>query len=279
MTTVAIIGGGFTGAAIAYHLAQARVAAEIIVFEPRSLLGAGLAYGGQDPTHRINVPETRMSLFPEDETHFVRWLEKSLALASDPQAMSGGQAYPRRQDFGRYVDETLRPLVAERRVRHVQQPVVSLARAAAGWRIFTRGGEARQADFVVIATTHPAPSLPRELLDLSGDPRLIANGLADDALDGIARDARLLIVGSGLTAAEKRRLVGFLAPYQTGVRGSAEPSRWSAGKELEWIELRPELVVEIDFDHVSAGRIRHGAKLRRWREDKDPRECLFEQLG
>jgi ATP-dependent DNA ligase len=84
---------------------------------------------------------------------------------------------------------------------------------------------------------------------------------------------------SGLTAKEKRRLVGFLAPYESGERGSADPSRWSAGKELEWIALRPELVVEIDFDHVSAGRIRHGAKLRRWRDDKPPLECTFEQLS
>ncbi len=90
----------------------------------------------------------------------------------------------------------------------------------------------------------------------------------------------LRVVGhcSGLTAAEKRRLVGFLAPYETGERGSADPSRWSAGRNLEWVALRPELVVEIDFDHISAGRIRHGAKLRRWREDKDPRECTFDQL-
>jgi ATP-dependent DNA ligase len=84
---------------------------------------------------------------------------------------------------------------------------------------------------------------------------------------------------SGLTASEKRRLVGFLAPYESGQRGSADPSRWSAGKELEWVALRPELVVEIDFDHVSAGRIRHGAKLRRWRDDKPPRECTFDQLS
>lgn len=90
----------------------------------------------------------------------------------------------------------------------------------------------------------------------------------------------LRVVGhcSGLKASEKRRLVGFLEPYQTGERGSADPSRWSAGKELEWIALRPELVVEIDFDHVSAGRIRHGAKLRRWRDDKAPAECTFDQL-
>jgi ATP-dependent DNA ligase len=90
----------------------------------------------------------------------------------------------------------------------------------------------------------------------------------------------LRVVGhcSGLSAKEKKRLVGFLEPYESGERGSADPSRWSSSKDLEWIGLRPELVVEIDFDHVSAGRIRHGAKLRRWREDKPPSECRYEQL-
>jgi ATP-dependent DNA ligase len=97
---------------------------------------------------------------------------------------------------------------------------------------------------------------------------------------GLYEGSELRVVGhcSGLAATEKRRLVGFLAPYETGERGTADPSRWSAGRDLEWVALRPELVVEIDFDHVSAGRIRHGAKLRRWRDDKDPRECAFEQL-
>ena len=97
---------------------------------------------------------------------------------------------------------------------------------------------------------------------------------------GLYDGEQLRVVGhcSGLSAKEKRRLVGFLEPYQSGERGSADPSRWSAGKELEWIGLRPELVVEIDFDHVSAGRIRHGARLRRWREDKPPSECRYEQL-
>ncbi|HYM45651.1 MAG TPA: ATP-dependent DNA ligase [Solirubrobacteraceae bacterium] len=97
---------------------------------------------------------------------------------------------------------------------------------------------------------------------------------------GLYDGPELRVVGhcSGLTASEKRRLVGFLAPFQTGERGSADPSRWSSGRELQWVALRPELVVEIDFDHVSAGRIRHGAKLRRWREDKPPRECTYDQL-
>jgi len=97
---------------------------------------------------------------------------------------------------------------------------------------------------------------------------------------GLYDGPELRVVGhtSGLSAAEKRRLVSFLAPYESGERGSGDPSRWTAGRDLEWVGLRPELVVEVDFDHVSAGRIRHGAKLRRWREDKDPRECLFDQL-
>ncbi|HEX5307448.1 MAG TPA: ATP-dependent DNA ligase [Solirubrobacteraceae bacterium] len=98
---------------------------------------------------------------------------------------------------------------------------------------------------------------------------------------GLYDGEQLRVVGhcSGLTAKAKRELVQALAPYETGERGSADPSRWSSGRDLEWVALRPELVVEIDFDHVSAGRIRHGAKLRRWRDDKAPGECAFDQLA
>ncbi len=106
-------------------------------------------------------------------------------------------------------------------------------------------------------------------------------GLYDPDRPGEDGEPQLRVVGhcSGLSAKEKKRLPGFLADYESGEKGSGDPSRWSAGKNLEWIGLRPELVIEIDFDHVSAGRIRHGAKLRRWREDKDPRECTFDQLA
>jgi ATP-dependent DNA ligase len=90
----------------------------------------------------------------------------------------------------------------------------------------------------------------------------------------------LQVVGhsSGFSAKQKRELPEFLAPYETGERGSGDPSRWDTGRELEWRTLRPELVAEVTFDHVSGHRIRHGAKLKRWREDKDPRECTMDQL-
>jgi ATP-dependent DNA ligase len=93
-------------------------------------------------------------------------------------------------------------------------------------------------------------------------------------------EGELHVVGhsSGLRAAEKRALVDRLAPYETGVRGHGDPSRWKSEKELEWISLRPELVVEITFDHASDGRIRHGTKILRWRDDKSPRECALAQM-
>jgi ATP-dependent DNA ligase len=83
---------------------------------------------------------------------------------------------------------------------------------------------------------------------------------------------------AGFTGRRKRELREVLAPYETGGRGSGDPSRWSAGRELEWVELRPELVAEVSYDHASGGRIRHGARLLRFRDDRDPTSCTVDQL-
>jgi ATP-dependent DNA ligase len=55
-------------------------------------------------------------------------------------------------------------------------------------------------------------------------------------------------------------------------------SRWSSGKDLSWEPLRPELVVEVAYDHMQGSRFRHTAQFRRWRTDKRPRDCTFAQL-
>ena len=55
-------------------------------------------------------------------------------------------------------------------------------------------------------------------------------------------------------------------------------SRWSQGKDLSWEPLRPELVVQVAYDHMQGGRFRHTAQFRRWRPDKRPRDCTFAQL-
>ena len=65
-----------------------------------------------------------------------------------------------------------------------------------------------------------------------------------------------------------------------GFSGNAPggPSRWSAERDTHWEPLRPALVVEVAVDHVSSNRFRHGAKLLRWRPDKSPKQCTFDQL-
>jgi ATP-dependent DNA ligase len=105
-------------------------------------------------------------------------------------------------------------------------------------------------------------------------------GTVGSLILGLYDDGQLRPIGhtSGLKAKEKKELVKTLKPYETGEKGSGDPSRWDADRELEWFSLRPELVVEITYDHTSGGRIRHGSKIVRWREDKAPRECKFDQL-
>jgi ATP-dependent DNA ligase len=90
----------------------------------------------------------------------------------------------------------------------------------------------------------------------------------------------LRIVGhtSSFRAKQKRELLELLEPHRTHERGSGEPSRWKSDEELVWEGLRPELVCEVAFDHITGWRIRHGAKFLRWRTEKEPRECLTSQL-
>jgi ATP-dependent DNA ligase len=108
-----------------------------------------------------------------------------------------------------------------------------------------------------------------------------AEGTLGSLILGAYDDAgELHVVGhtSGFKAKEKRDFLELLEPHRTHERGSGEPSRWKSDEELVWEGLRPELVVEVQFDHITGNRIRHGAKFVRWRDDKDPRECMLEQL-
>lgn len=202
--TVAIVGGGFTGAAVAYHLARAHTGARILVFEPRAHLGGGLAYDTQDSAYRINVPAGKMTLIPADEGHFARWVADGDAVAGDPEAVGpDGNLYPRRSVFGRYVEEQLAALVADGRVIHIRDRAVSIAPEAGKWAVAGQDGRQEKADIVVLAATHPAPTVP-PILDraLGEDPRLIRDSCAEDALRAVVPGARVLIVGTGLTMAD-----------------------------------------------------------------------------
>ena len=97
-------------------------------------------------------------------------------------------------------------------------------------------------------------------------------------------EGRLDHVGftSGIADAEKpaltKRLEALIEP--PGFTGDAPggPSRWANARSAEWQPLRPELVAEVRYDHVTGGRFRHGTRFLRWRPDKAPAQCTFEQM-
>jgi ATP-dependent DNA ligase len=61
-------------------------------------------------------------------------------------------------------------------------------------------------------------------------------------------------------------------------RRPGEPSRWTGGKDLSWVALRPELVCQVSYGQLTNDRFRHATRFERWRPDKDPEECTFDQL-
>lgn len=202
----AIIGGGFTGAALAYHLAGLLPdgAARIVIYEPRAVLGGGLAYDTAEPVHRINVPAARMTLVPGDDEHFQRWLLETDALKDDAQAATAdGHIFARRSDFGRYVAAQLQPLLDGGAIEHRRSLVRAVEKNGAGWRIEAEDGAALQADIVVLAATHPSPQAPGGLTHMLADhPRYVPDATLSGALSGIRLEDRVLVVGAGLTAAD-----------------------------------------------------------------------------
>ena len=200
----AIIGGGFSGAAIAVQLARhAEPRDRILVFEPRPQLGFGLAYSTQDPAHRLNARAARMSLLADEPAHFTDWIAATGACADDAEAtLPDGRIFPRRVVFGRYVAASIAPLLRSGRIIHVREAVDGLAWQNGAWSVRDGAGQEFRADVAVLATGHPPPVVPAVLAPLGGHPGLVTAPLQPGALQAIANDAEVLIVGTGLTMAD-----------------------------------------------------------------------------
>ncbi|HEX4415806.1 MAG TPA: hypothetical protein VH107_19400, partial [Lacipirellulaceae bacterium] len=80
-------------------------------------------------------------------------------------------------------------------------------------------------------------------------------------------------------AALTKKLEKLIAPPGFTGKAPGGPSRWSTERSTQWEPLKPKLVVEVEYDHLTGGRFRHGTKLLRWRPDKAPRQCKMEQVS
>lgn len=200
---IVIIGGGFTGTALAVHLARRGAAGlTVTVIEPRPELGRGVAYGTQDPAHRINVPASRMQLSAREEGEFDRWFRASNAFHADPDALwHDGKVYPQRGQFGAYIAEQFARAAEHAPVRltHVRDHAVAYRND----RVITASGAVYHADDVVLAISHPPPAVPKAFATaLHKHPGLIANPWRSDALAAIKPHDRVAIIGTGLTMSD-----------------------------------------------------------------------------
>jgi ATP-dependent DNA ligase len=111
------------------------------------------------------------------------------------------------------------------------------------------------------------------------------DGRISTLLLGLYRGGTLALVGhaSGFPAAMRKTLEELLPPLESesalgGKRIPGGQSRWSAGKELDWVPVRPELVCEVRYDKLQGNRFRHGTRFLRLRPDKEPHACTWDQV-
>jgi uncharacterized NAD(P)/FAD-binding protein YdhS len=195
---VVVVGGGAAGTLVAAHLlrrASPEHPVEVRVIERGDVIGPGVAYGAADPHHLLNNTATRMSAYPDDPDHLLRWCAET---GITPER---GAFLPRRT-YGRYLSGLLGelPETPWRRAIRVRGEAVrvdpgrhrgdrAVVQLSSGWT--------QLADTVVLALGTPPPR-PVEDADFTGG-RYVADPWLPGALDGISGSDRVLLLGTGLT--------------------------------------------------------------------------------
>lgn len=181
--TIAIVGGGYSGALLAVRLAEAGLQVRLI--NRTADFGLGVAYSTTCDRHLLNVRSSRMSARADDPDHFVRWLEQTHPALADPEGFA-----PRRV-FGLYIRAVLDAAMAAR--PGLIKTVVGDVAAAEADGVRLADGRRIAADAVVLATGNPPPRVGAAAPGVIGDP------WAPGALDAIGAEDDLVIIGTGLT--------------------------------------------------------------------------------
>lgn len=230
---IAIVGGGCAGTLVAAQLLrEAREPTHIILVERAPPEGRGVAYGTECEEHVLNVPAARMSAWPDEPDHFLKWVEERADLLGLRKPVSPGDFLPRRT-YGQYLSEVLAQ-ARERAPAHAILEVVTgeaidLEEVGEGGRITLADGRAVVAEAVVLALGNLPGEYPiRRPLPFYHGSRYVHLPWARGALDRIGTDEDILIVGAGLTAVDmivKCRLQGHRgvihALSRTGLRPQA----------------------------------------------------------
>jgi uncharacterized NAD(P)/FAD-binding protein YdhS len=205
MTTIAVIGAGFSGTLLTLHLLRrCPPPTRLVLIERNSQFGRGLAYATGNPSHILNVPAGRMSAFHDRPNDFLDWL------TSQPESETGttvgpGTFAPRRL-FGAYIRALLNDEIkrnGRERLELVKGDVIGLDRTAHPLVLTLDRNRTVQADMAVLATGNfPPEPMPIASPDFYDTPFYRADPWAADALTDLDPDASILLVGTGLTTVD-----------------------------------------------------------------------------
>lgn len=239
-TSIAVIGGGLSGACAALHAARAaRGRTDIHVFDPRDVIGRGVAYSAPFDFLVMNVPAGRLSVLPDSPRDFLAWCRDRGRAATE------GSFVPRRW-FGEYVESRLASAVRERgglvRFAHVRESAVRIERVGAGAEVAGDGGSVHRVDHVVLAPGPGGVRVPNAVGPFVAHPHVLASPWHAESMRRVAESSsRVLIAGTGLTmcdAAVTLERLGFrgeiiavskrgLAPRAHGPSDTAPHAAWA----------------------------------------------------
>jgi uncharacterized NAD(P)/FAD-binding protein YdhS len=216
--TIAVIGAGFSGTALSLWLqSSCPVGTRIYLIERGHRFAAGRAYATENPSHLLNVPAGRMSMFPDLPQDFVRWLRQQ-PTSRLGDVVPDEQAFVPRRLFGAYLQDRLAASLSDTRASSLELVHDEVVRAEEGAEKVTlhlASGAKLNADIAVVASgnAHPLPVHPNvAMLDAAGLWR--GNPWTPAAFAGLAPDAPVLLVGSGLTMVDT--VVALLDAGHTG---------------------------------------------------------------
>lgn len=205
-TTIAIIGGGFSGSMVAAHLLQAATfPLNIKLIERNSLLGRGVAYGTYSPYHLLNAPAGQMSAFPNNPDHFLHWVQRQNETIGDfVTSEATANSFVPRQIYGAYVqailDEAKTTAPDYVHLERITDEAVGIEPVNVGATVSLSNGQPIQADQIVLALGNFSPADP-PIQDRSfyNSSRYKGNAYSAQALTDLDSDDSVLLIGSGLT--------------------------------------------------------------------------------
>jgi uncharacterized NAD(P)/FAD-binding protein YdhS len=218
--TIAIIGGGVSGALTAFHLVRQEVQARVILIDHRPDFGLGLAYSTPSLRHLLNVPAGKISALPDQPDHFLSWLRKN----HDPAATE--KTFAPRAVFGRYIQSLLRstsPLEQE------IATVVDVRPHGSGAVLRLHNGCELRVDVVVLATGNFDPALLPGITKAAADSGLYRhNAWTAETYEELDPEATVALIGTGLTGVDvvlRLRELGHRGRIIAASRHGMFPSR------------------------------------------------------